>query len=73
MYKISVIELTEIEMVMEVECNRYKVKKKKKVSQKRSSPSNCISSIPKAGIVTHSCDCNVTVVVGGLFLFLFFF
>lgn len=67
MYKISVIELTEIEIIMEVEGNRYKVKKKKKkVSQKRSSPSNCISSFPKAGIVTHSCDCNVTVVVGVL-------
>lgn len=33
MYKISVIELTEIEIIMEVEGNRYKGKKKKKKSQ----------------------------------------
>lgn len=34
MYKISVTELTEIETVMEVECNRCKVKKKKKSIRK---------------------------------------
>lgn len=43
MYKISVIELTEIEIVMEVEGNRYKVKKKKSV---RKDPAQAIAFLP---------------------------
>lgn len=46
MYKISVIELTEIEIIMEVEGNRYKVKKKKKKKSVRKDPAQAIAFLP---------------------------